>query len=103
MVGDVLDAPLDVLALHRPLLERTEKPVAQLVLIERLPAIVALYDVRHHELGRLECRKALAARQALAAPTHLTAFAREPRIDDLGILEIAERTVHFQYLDTASP
>ena len=40
-------------------------------------AAIALDHHRHHELGRLEGREALAALQALAAAADLTAFSRE--------------------------
>src|SRR5690606_37796814 len=89
-VRDVLDAALDVLALDGALLQRAQESGRELRSIERLAAIVALDDVRHDELRRLERREALAALEALAPPTHLPAFAREPRIDDFGVLEVAE-------------
>ena len=100
---DVLDAALDVLALDGPFLQRVQEAVAQLVDVERLAAIVALDDVRHHELGHLERREALAARQALAAAAHLPALAGEPRVRDLRILEIAERAMHTATSCTAAP
>ena len=40
-------------------------------LVERLAARVALDDARHHELGGLERREALAALQAFAAAANL--------------------------------
>ena len=91
---DVLDAALDILALHGALLQRIQEAVAQLVDVERLAAIVALDDVRHHELGHLERREALAALQAFAAAADLAAFAREARVRNFGIFEVAERAMH---------
>ncbi len=91
---DVLDAALDVLALHGTFLERVQEAAAQLVDVERLAAIVALDDVRHDELGHLERRESLAARQALAAAAHLAALAGKSRVRHLRILEIAERAMH---------
>src|SRR5690606_3772762 len=93
-VDDPLDARLDVLGLDRPLLQRGQHAGPQLALVERLAPPVALDDVRHHELRRLECREALLALQALAPPAHLPAFAGEPRIDDLRVGVVTERAVH---------
>ena len=91
---DVLDAALDILALHGTLLQRIQEAVAQLDDVERLAAIVALDDVRHHELGHLERRETLAALQALAAAADLATFAREARVRHFGIFEVAERAMH---------
>ena len=99
MMLDVLDAALDVLALDGALLQRVQEAVAQLVDVERLAAIVALDDVRHDELGHLEGREALAARQALAAAAHLPALAGEARVRHLRILEVAERAMQAAHLD----
>src|SRR5262245_55644972 len=91
---DVLDAALDVLALHGALLERVQEAVAQLVDVERLAAIVALDDVRHDELGALERREPFAAREALAAAAYLPALAGQARVRHLRVLKAAKRTMH---------
>src|SRR5690349_13690644 len=91
---DVLDAALDVLALHGALLERVQKTIAQLGDVERLAPIVALDDVRHDELGAFERREPLSAREALAAAAHLPALAGQTRVRDLRVLKAAERAMH---------
>src|SRR5690349_25032679 len=91
---DVLDAALDVLALHGALLERIQETVAQLGDVERLAPIVALDDVRHDELRAFERREPLAAREALAATAHLPALAGQARVRHLRVLKAAERTMH---------
>ena len=79
---------------YRALLERAHHAVAQLVLVERLAAVVVLDQPRHDELGGLEGREAFVARQALSAPANLPALTREARVYDLGFIVGAERTVH---------
>src|SRR5262245_41501448 len=91
---DVLDAALDVLALHRAFLQCVQEAIAQLVDVERLSAIVALDDVRHDELGAFERREPFAAREALAAAAHLPALAGQARVRHLRVLETAKRTMH---------
>src|SRR5690606_29779100 len=93
-VDDPVDAGLDVLALDRALLQRHQDAVTQLRLVERLAPVVALGHVGHDQLGGLERREALAAFDAGAAPSNLPALAGEARVDDLRVLEIAERAVH---------
>src|SRR5690606_33155185 len=97
VMHDPLNRLLDVLRLHRPLLQRREHAVAELRLVERLAALVALRHLRQQELGRLERREALVAGQTLAASAHLPALAGEPRVDHLRVLVIAERAVHQPY------
>ena len=67
---------------------------AQLDLVERFAGVVALDDLRHQQLGRLEGREALAAGEALATPADLPALASEARVGDLGLNVAAERAVH---------
>ena len=82
------------LARHRPLLQRLVHAGAQLALVERLAAAVALDHQRHHQLGGLEGREALAALQALAAAADLPPLARQARVVHLGLVVAAEGTVH---------
>jgi hypothetical protein len=74
---DVVEGFLDLLTRDRTLAERALDAVTQFGLVERLAPIVALDDVRHYELGRLERRKSLCASQALAPTAHLTALASQ--------------------------
>src|SRR5690606_4818399 len=91
---DALDAFLDVLALDRPFLQGPQHAAAQLPFVERLASIVALDDMRHHQLRRLEGREALAARLAFATSANLTTFPGQTRVDDLGVLVTAKGTMH---------
>ena len=93
-VADALDRGLDRLAADRPLLERLQHARAQLALVEGLARAVVLDHLRHDELRGLEGREALAAGQALAAAADLLPLAREARVDDLGVVVVAERAVH---------
>ena len=46
------------------------------------------------QLGGLEGGEALVTAQALPAPTHLPAVRDQTRVDHLGVLSGAERTIH---------
>ena len=94
LARDVADRFLDGLARYRPLLQRLEHAAAQLALVERHAALVALHHQRHHQLGGLERGEALAAGQAFAAAADLRALGREARVGDLGVVVRAEGTVH---------
>src|SRR5437762_2543892 len=94
LVHDAAHGLVDLLARHGALLQRLLHAGAQFPLIEGLAATIALDHHRHHQLGRLESREALAALQALAAAADLTAFPREARVGHLGLDVAAEGTVH---------
>src|SRR5690606_2172334 len=68
--------------------------VSQLVLIEGLPAVVALDQARHYQFRRLERGETLVAVEALAPPAHLPPIGGQARIDHLGFFVTAKGTVH---------
>ena len=84
----------EVVTRHRALLERTQHARAELLFVEGLPGPVALDHPGQMELHVFVGREALSALSALAAPSHLHAFADQPRVDDPGLLRLAERAVH---------
>src|SRR5690606_32506270 len=87
---------------HRPLFQCPDHAVSQLVLVERLPAAVALDQARHYQFRRLERGETLVAIEALAAPAHLPAITGEARIDHLGFFVTAKGTVHAIRLELRS-
>jgi len=94
LVTDMHDRVIDRFACDRSLLERLQHAAAKFAFIERLTHVIAFDDARHDELSAFESRKPFVALQALAATPYLLALAREPRVDDFGLFEIAERTMH---------
>src|SRR3569623_33808 len=88
------DALFETLDRDRSLFERAQHAAAQLVLVEGLAPAIALHDGRQRELRSLEGGETLGAAQAFAATAHGVAFAREPRVDDLGVLGTAKWTAH---------
>ncbi len=84
----------DPAAIRAGALQRALHAGAQLVLVERLAALVGLDHPRHDQLGGLEGGEALAALEALATATDLRPFARQTRIRHLGFDVAAEGTVH---------
>ena len=77
LVHDAAQSLVDLLARHRPLLERLLHAGAQLVFVEGLAPTVALDHQRHDQLGGLEGGEALAALQAFAAAAYLPPLARQ--------------------------
>src|SRR5579859_816727 len=94
---------VDRLAADRALFQRLLHAGAQLALIERLAAAVALDHGRHHQFGRLEGCEAFRALEALASPPDLPSFVGQARIDDLGIRVSAKWTMHGAYLSRRGP
>ena len=93
-MNQVTDGLFEFVAWHRPLLERTDHAVAQLVFVEGLAAAVVLDQPGHDQFCGFERRESFIACKALPAPTNLPAFTRKARVDDLGFIMGAERTVH---------
>src|SRR5690606_27758613 len=78
----------------RPLVQRQLQAGAQLALVELLAATVLLDDGRQLQLRRLESVEAFATCRAFAPPTHRRAVLAQPRVDDAGVLVLAEGAVH---------
>src|SRR3569832_110364 len=86
------DALFETLDRARALFERAQHAAAQLDLVEGHAPAIALPDGRQRELRGLEGGVTLGAAQAVAATALGVAFAREPRVDDLGVLGTAKWT-----------
>src|SRR5690606_36366333 len=80
----------DLLLRDRPLVQRAVHADAQLARVERLAPAVALDDDRQLEFDRLERAEALAAGLALAPAADRRAVLGRARVDDLGVLVLAE-------------
>src|ERR1035438_3878816 len=93
-VTDAGHGILDRFAAHGTFLERFLNAAAQLVLVERLAAAIALDDRRQQQLRLFEGREALRARQAFAPSTDLAPLSRKARIDDFSLRVAAEWTIH---------
>src|SRR5690606_18670661 len=85
---------LDLLLGHRALVQRAVHAGAQLARVEWVAPPGALDDDRQPERDRLQRAEALAAGLALATPPDRRAVVGRARIDDLGVLVLAEGAVH---------
>src|SRR5690606_29882477 len=94
LVHDRAHRRLDLFFRHRPLVQRAVHAGAQLARIEGLAPAVVLDDGRQLELDGLERAEAFAAGLALAPAPDRRAVVGRARIDDLGVLVLAEGAMH---------
>src|SRR5690242_4065396 len=94
LLDDRAHGRVDLLARHRPLLQRALEAGAELVLVERLAAVVALDHGRQLDFRRLERVESLAAVRTLATAADRRAVVGDARVDHAGVVVLAERTMH---------
>src|SRR6185436_8814238 len=89
-----VDRALDLVGGHGALPQREHHAAHQLVAVEVGAAAVLLHQPGHLEVDPLIGGEALFALHALPAAVDRVRLEARPRVDDLGVVRAAERTLH---------